>query len=150
LPARRQSKPLQDFPEKILRPSIVARVKAGHTEVEISRHLERNIPKRLGKSLGVLAERKRFRQMTSFPEVVAHIDGELAESPLIVERPRQAFGFAETAEAPLEFSERKECRSQVEAKINGLLGLAPGTLHAAGPPIGRGGRVCRAVRVGQP
>jgi len=27
---------------------------------------------------------------------------------LIVERPGQAFGFAETAEDPLEFSERKE------------------------------------------
>jgi hypothetical protein len=40
---------------------------------------------------------------------------------LIVERPRQVFGFAETAEDPLEFSERKECSSQVEAKIDGLL-----------------------------
>ena len=49
------------------------------------------------------------------------IDGHLPEPPLIVERPRQAFGFAETAEDPLEFSERKECSSQVEAKIDGLL-----------------------------
>ena len=64
---------------------------------------------------------ERFRRMTSHPEVVAHMDGQLPESPLIVERPRQAFGFAETAEDPLEFSERKECSSQVEAKIDGLL-----------------------------
>ena len=30
-----------------------------------------------------------------------------------------------------------------------VLRLAPGTLHAAGPAIGKAGRVCRAVRVGQ-
>ena len=111
----------QDFQEKILGPSIVARPEAGHAEVEIPRHLERNISKRLGNGLGALAERERFRRMTGDPEVVAHIDGHLPESPLIVERPRQAFGFAETAEDPLEFSERKECSSKVEAKIDGLL-----------------------------
>ncbi len=120
-PAQTTFKPLQDFAEKILGPSIVPRPDAGHAEVEISRHLERNLPKRLGNSLGALAIRKRFLQITSFPEVVAHIDGELAESPLIVECPRQAFGFAETAGAPLEFSEWKECSSKVEAKIDGLL-----------------------------
>jgi hypothetical protein len=49
------------------------------------------------------------------------MDGQLAESPLIVKCPRQAFGFAEIADDPLEFSERKECSSQVEAQINGLL-----------------------------
>jgi hypothetical protein len=70
--------------------------------------LERKIPKRLGNSPGAVAERERFRRMTSHIEVVAQIDGQLAESPLIVERPRQTFGFAETAEDPLEFSERKE------------------------------------------
>ena len=137
---------LQDFQEKILGPSIVPRPEAGHAEVEIPRHLERNIPKRLGNSLGALAERERFRRMTSHPEVVAHIDGQLAESPLIVERPRQAFGFAETAEDPLEFSERKECRSQVEAKIDGLLQRLAGLgqmpqgrqrlLEARSPPPG--------------
>src|SRR5262249_19648863 len=63
----------------------------------------------------------RFRRMPSHPEVVAHIDGHLPESPLIVECPCQVFGFTETAENPLEFSERMECSSQVKAKINGLL-----------------------------
>ena len=107
-PAQITFEQLQDFQEKLLGPSIVARPEAGRAEVEISRHLERNIPERLGNGLGVLAERERFRRMPSHPEVVAHIDGQLAESPLIVERPRQAFGFAEIADDPLEFSERKE------------------------------------------
>ena len=120
-PAPIASSHCSDFQEKILGPSIVARVEAGRAKVEISRHLERNIPERLGNSLGALAEPERFRRMTDNPEVVAHVDGQLAESPLIVERPRQALGFAETAEDPLEFSERKECGSQVEAKIDGLL-----------------------------
>mgnify|MGYP003296402366 CR=1 FL=1 len=71
--------------EEILGLSIVPRPEAGHAEVEIPRHLERNIPKRLGNSLGALAERERFRRMTSYPEVVAQIDGQLPESPLIVE-----------------------------------------------------------------
>lgn len=116
-----RTKQLQDFQEKILGPSIVARVEAGRAEVEISRHLERNIPERLGNSLGALAEREGFRRMTRNEELVAQIDGQLPESPLIVERPRQAFGFAETAEDPLEFSERKECGSKVKAQIDGLL-----------------------------
>jgi hypothetical protein len=120
-PAQLTFKQLQDFQERILGPSIVPRAKAGHAEVEISRHLERNISKRLGKSLGVLAEHQRFRRMTSHPQVVTQIDGQLAESPLIVERPGQALGFVETAGNPLEFSEWKECSSQIEAKINGLL-----------------------------
>jgi hypothetical protein len=101
-------KPLYDLQEKILGPSIVSHPEAGHAEVEISRHLERNIPKRLGNSLGALAEPDRFRRMTSHPEVMAQIDGQLRESPFIIECPGQAFGFAETAEDPFEFSERKE------------------------------------------
>jgi hypothetical protein len=85
--------------------------------------------------------------MTSHPEVVAQIDGQLPESPLIVERSRQTLGFAETAEDPLEFSERKERGSQAEAKINGplqrlaSLGEMPGPSAPAearhGLPIGR-------------
>ena len=62
-PARISFEQLQDFQEKILRPSIVARPVAGHAEIEIARHLERNIPKRFGNSLGALAERERFRRM---------------------------------------------------------------------------------------
>ena len=91
---------------------------AGRAEVEISRHLERNILKRLGKNQGALAEPARFRRTTSHPEVVAHIDEQLPEARLIVECPGKTFGFAEIAENPLEFSERKECSSQAEAKIN--------------------------------
>src|SRR5438445_1081500 len=49
------------------------------------------------------------------------MDGHLAESPLIVEPPGQALGFAEIAEDPFEFSERKESSSKVKAKIDGLL-----------------------------
>src|SRR5262249_21235966 len=112
---------LQGFQEKILGPPVVARVDAGRAQGPISRHLEWNIPKRLGNGLGVLAEREGFRRMTREQEVVAQMDGQLAGSPWIVERPRQAFGFAETAEDPLKFSERNECSSKVEAKINGLL-----------------------------
>ena len=87
----------------------------------MSRHLERSIAERLGKNQGVLAEPERFRRMPSYPEVVAQIDGHLAESPLIVERPGQALGFAEIAVDPLEFAERKECSAKVKAKIDGLL-----------------------------
>ena len=54
----------------------------------LARHLERNIPERLGESLGVLAERDRLRQIPSESEDVAHMDGPLGESPLIVECPR--------------------------------------------------------------
>src|SRR5712691_2064243 len=97
-PAPITFKQLQNSPEKILGPSIVPRREAGQAEVEVRSHLERNIPKRLGKSLGVLAEPKTFRWVTSHIEVVAHIDGHLAESSLIVESPGRAFGFAETAE----------------------------------------------------
>ena len=74
-PAPIAFKQVQDLPEKILGPSIVARPEAGHAEVEICRHLKRNIPKRLGNSLGILAEPECFRGMTSYPEVVAQIDG---------------------------------------------------------------------------
>ena len=145
-PAPITFKQLEDSPEKLLGPSIVPRPEAGQAEVEIRRHLERNIPKRLGKSLGVLAEPETFRRVTSHIEVVAHIDGHLAESPLIVERPGQAFGFAETAEDPLEFSERKECSSKIEAKIDGPLQRLAGLgqmpegrqrlLEARSPPPG--------------
>ncbi len=65
----------QDFQEKILGPSIVPSPEAGRAEVESSRHLKGNIPKRLGKSLGALAEPERFRRMTSHEEVVAQVDG---------------------------------------------------------------------------
>jgi hypothetical protein len=78
---------LQDMQEKIRGPSILPRPDAGQSEIEISRHLEQNISKRLGNSLGVLAERAPFRRMTSHLEVVAQIDGQLPESLLIVERP---------------------------------------------------------------
>ena len=80
---------LQHSQEKILGPSIVARPHAGRAEVEIPRDLELNIWKRLGNSLDVLAKRERFRQMTSLTKVVAHVDEQLAESPLIAKRPRQ-------------------------------------------------------------
>ena len=49
-PAPITFEPPQDLPEKILGPSIVPRPEAGRREVEISRHLERNILERLGKS----------------------------------------------------------------------------------------------------
>src|SRR5262249_7938163 len=98
--------------------------------------------------LGALAERERLRQMTGYPEAVAQIDEQLSESPLIAERTHQAFGFAEIAEGPLEFSERNECCSQVKAKIDSQLhpsaglGQMPagpeGLLEAAGRlPVGR-------------
>ena len=105
-PAPIAFKQLQDFQEKILGPWIVAQVEAGRAKVEASRHLERNIPQRLGDGLGALAERERLAQMTSHAEVVAQMDGHLAQSPLIVERLGQAFGLAEIAE--FEFSEREE------------------------------------------
>jgi hypothetical protein len=65
----------KDFQEKILGASIVPRPEAGPAEVEISCHLQRNIPERLGNSLGALAEPERLRGMPSHIEVVAHIDG---------------------------------------------------------------------------
>jgi len=46
--------------------------------------------------------------MTDHPEAAARVDEQLAEPLSIVEPPRQALGFAETAEDSLEFSERKE------------------------------------------
>src|SRR6266478_2017345 len=120
-PAPIAFKQLQDLPEEILGPSIGPRPEAGQAEVEVRGHLKLNIPQGLGKSLGTLAKPEAFHGMTSHVEVVAHMDGDLAESPLIVECPGLVFGFAETAEDPLEFSERKECCSQLEAKIDGLL-----------------------------
>src|SRR4029453_230112 len=89
--------------------------------------MKRNIPKWHGNSQGALTERERFPWMTGNPQVVAQIDGQLAQSPLIAERPRQAFGFAKIADDPLELSERKECSSKGKAKINALLlrGRAP-------------------------
>jgi hypothetical protein len=98
----------QNFHEELLSPSIVAGTEARHTKVEISRHLKWNIVSRLGQSLRALAEAERFRRMTSYVEVVGHVDGHLPESPLIVECRGQALGFPETVEDPLEFSERKE------------------------------------------
>jgi hypothetical protein len=60
-PAPITVKQLQNLPQKLLGLSVVAGAEAGQAEVEICRHPERNISKRLGKSLGALAERKRFR-----------------------------------------------------------------------------------------
>ena len=40
---------------------------------------------------------------------------------MIVAGPRQALGFVEITEDPLELPERKECISQIEAKIDRLL-----------------------------
>ena len=62
---RSPSEQVQDFPQKLRGLSRVSRKEAGRAEVEISRHLERNIPERLGKSEGVLAELERFRRMPS-------------------------------------------------------------------------------------
>jgi len=112
---------LQDVQETVLGPPIVRHPHAGRAELEISHHLERNVPKRLGNSLGVLANGERFLRMPRHPEVVAHKDGRLAESPLIAEFPGQAFGFVEMVEDPLEFSERQERSPQLKAKIDGLL-----------------------------
>jgi hypothetical protein len=113
--------PLEDSQEKPLGLSIVTREEAGHAEVERPRHPERTIAKRLGDGLGALAEPERVRRMPGDPKVVTQVDGELPESPLIVERPGQAFGFTEAGEDPPEFSQRKQCRSQVEPQIDGLL-----------------------------
>ena len=44
-------------------------LEAGRAEVEMSRHLERSIAERLGKSQRVLAEPERFRRMPSDPEI---------------------------------------------------------------------------------
>ena len=75
---------------------------------EVQSKSQRNISQRLGDCLSVLAERKRLPWAARDPEVVAEIDGQLTESPLITDRFGQAFGLAETAENPLELSEGKE------------------------------------------
>ena len=49
------------------------------------------------------------------------VDGDPPEPPLIVERAGQALGLPEVPEQALDFAEREERRSQVEAKIDGLL-----------------------------
>src|SRR5262245_39154195 len=98
----------QDVQDEILGPSIVARPHVGRAEVEIPPRLEWNISQNLGDGLGALAEPDRFRRMTSYPEVEAHMHEQPPESPLIVECPGQAFGFAKIAADPFEFSERKE------------------------------------------
>ena len=120
-PTRKTFEQLQDMQEKTLTSPIVPGPDAGQSDIEIPRHLERNITKRLGNSLGVLAERTRLPRMTSHLEVVAQIDGQLPESRLIPEGPGQALSFAETVEDLLEFAERKECSSEVEAKIDAAL-----------------------------
>src|SRR5262245_23780557 len=98
----------QNSPQELLGPPIVADPQRGDAEVDVPRHPQRNISQRLGDSPSVLAERKRLPWAARDPEVVAEIDGQLTESPLISNRFGQAFGFAETAENPLELSEGKE------------------------------------------
>src|SRR5262249_44042718 len=121
LPAQIAFKQPQAFLKTVLGLSIVARPDAGRADVEIPRHLESSISNRLGDGLGALAERERFRRMTSILEAMAQRDGQLPESPLIAKRPRQRLGLAEMAEADLEVAERMESEPQVEAKITGLL-----------------------------
>src|SRR5262249_44111445 len=86
--------------EKFLGASIVASAEEGYAEVEIPRHSEWDISKRLGNGVGILSKGNRFRGMTGHPERVAHVDGQLTESSLILERFGQPFGFAETTENP--------------------------------------------------
>src|SRR6266446_3040578 len=85
------------------------------------------------------------------------MDGQLPESPLIVEYPGQAFGSVEIAEDPLEFSERMECGFQIEAKIDSplqrlacLRQMADGGQHLLeahhGLPVGRS-RACKLTRL---
>ena len=113
--------PLQDFQEKILGPSIVARMETSGPEVEVPRHLERKIADRLGKGHRRLAEGDRFARITSHIVVVTKIDGHLPESASIVERLREPFGLAEDAEDPFEFPKRKQGVADIETKIDGLL-----------------------------
>src|SRR5262245_33170020 len=96
-----QRQDVQD--EMILGPSIVARPHVGRAEVDVPPHLEWNISQNIGDGLGALAEPDRFRRMTSDPEVEAHLAEHPPESPLIVECPGQAFGFAKIARDPCEF-----------------------------------------------
>src|SRR5262249_12613995 len=100
--------------EKFLGPPIVASAEEGYAEVEVSRHPEWDISKRLGDGLGILSEGDRLRGMTGHPEGVTHVDGQLTDSPLIPERTRQRFGLAETTENPRILSQGKECSAEVE------------------------------------
>ena len=67
---------------------------------------------------------------------------------MIVDRPCQALGFTETGEDPLEFSEGRQCRAKVKAKIDRRLQR----LAALGPMSESGQRLLEAahrVLIGQ-
>ena len=70
-----------------------------------------------------LTEGTGFSRMTSYQEIVAHVVRDPTESPLIIERPRQAFGFPEIPGDPRDLAQREERLAKVKTKIDRVLEL---------------------------
>ena len=101
-------KQLQGFQGNIFGLPKVPLIEVGRRKVEISRHLQRNFSKRLGKRPAVLSERDRLAQTSGDHQGLAHMHEQLAESPLVVESPGRTLGFSKTDDDPLKCSEWKE------------------------------------------
>ena len=102
-------------------PAIVAREVASPDKVELGCDLERHIAERLADGLDPLRECVYLGRVTASELMMAgHIGRHPSKSPLIVERPGQAFGFPEIPLDSPEFGQREERVSQVEGDIDSL------------------------------
>ena len=101
---------------------MVARDVAGRSKVVSGCDLEPNIAEPLADRLGGLREPAHVACATASVQVIGgHVRRHPSESPLIVQRPGQDFGFPEIPFDPLEFCEGNEGVSQIESDIDGLL-----------------------------
>ena len=89
---------------------------------DVMRHdLEEAIPKGLGDGQGALAGHNRAVIVPHHPEIPAHIDTDLPQPPLVLQRLGQGFGFPQVGKDPLVFCQLHQCNAQVEPEIDSLL-----------------------------
>src|SRR5262249_42444332 len=79
---------------------------------------ERRILEFVAQSMCRAGVPNRVPRVTGGPQILAHIDREPAEAPLVAEPLRRRFGVLETSAESVEFAERTKAGLQVEAKID--------------------------------
>src|ERR1700749_4507118 len=94
-------------------------MKTSGAKIEATRHLEQNIIERLGKTHNRLTEIACFPEMTGHEGVAAQINGDLPQSPAIIERLGEAGSCTEKTE--LECSKCEQGVAEIAPQIDGLL-----------------------------
>ena len=104
--------------EFVLGSSIVAGNEVCLPQIKVGGNLQRKIAQIIGDCLGALGELTRLGRIVRLPEMGAHVDGDPAQAPRIIERGGQLLGLAKVCEDCVQFAQRNERVAKVEAEID--------------------------------